>query len=181
MFLLYSAFLVSFYLTYKRMMQNVKPIYGGPTNPLDDMPVRIMPHVLSCVSYDEEPGQNEYIPDKLPENILLKKENVDKTSLLIKDLSYRRVPKEYQGYDMRFINDTTEIDKQPIWWNQQKMNLYLNLNNPKLSLMNKIHLISVFEKIHGWSASNGNLDADKGKYIPNIFGANLLDEWEFDL
>lgn len=50
-FLLYSVLLVSMYSYYRRHL----PIFtNGPINPFDDLPTRICPHVLSCVSNDGE-------------------------------------------------------------------------------------------------------------------------------
>lgn len=162
MFLLYPFLFVASYWIYKN-----HSFHG-------DSEDRWMQHVLSCVSYMDADKDTAYPERRRSSRRVPPPE--------ITDLSYRRIPKGWMsGNDMRYINQSTPtpsppkeaiITKEAILWNLLKLDLLYKLQNPDSSLLQKMHILNLFESTYDWGTQVGKYSAG------NIFAGNLLDDWE---
>lgn len=192
MFVLYPFLFVAFYRLckklnpgpvglWKKMREITKNGGDGPIDPNDDMPYRIMPHVVSCISYDiidpaePLPESDEELPPPLgiPE---LKTDSNPFTGV-VQDLPLRRnlkVPESHQGCDGRPTveeNINSNLEYVDLLKNMKKIELIENLKSPKISESNKLEMLNLFDRTHGPAHL---------PYKENIFGAGLMKDWDFE-
>ena len=177
MFVLYPFLFVAFYrfckkfnpgpvALWKKMREITKNGGDGPLNPNDDMPYRIMPHVISCLSTVDD---IDSIP---PEHPIVKKIKPLESSieLPIRKKSYSKL--EYSGKDETkpYVNRLDD-EYLNILRNMKKYELLKTLENSKISEPNKLEMINLFDKTHGETHV---------EYKENIRGAGLMKDWDFD-
>jgi hypothetical protein len=173
MFILYPFLFVAFYnfckkynpgpvALWKKMKEITKNGGDGPLNPVDDMPYRIMPHVVSCVS----------CVDTFSES----KELSIRKKLFAKSTTHQgndeRYPvKEKENTTVPIIPEKETVEYSTMLKNIQRYELLQNLKNSKISESNKLTLLNLFDLTHGEAHLS---------YKENIFAAGLMKDWDFD-
>lgn len=165
MFLLYPLLIASLYAFYKKFPNRCGR--GGPLNPIDDMPARIMPHVMTCISYDDETGlEVPKAPTPRPEPN--RKSWKQSKTALIQELPFRRkrVLDETMGKDCAHYPDKDE-DYTDLLKNIEKYEMLKILQNPYYSLLDKMDMWRRFRD-------------DGEQYTLNIFSGGLMKDWDKD-
>jgi hypothetical protein len=172
MFILYPFLFATLYNCVRRLASSLK--YPGPTNPCDDMPARIMPHVMSCISYEE----NADCPPTPPiEEIVIKEppRNAWKQSAksMAKELPFRRniTRNGDDGKDVRLFPLEPDME-------------ILADNIEKFRVIKKLEYSMSVSGFHGPSMIPPAVKAmiksamDEDPYRINLFSGGLMKEWD---
>jgi hypothetical protein len=150
--------------------------HGGPLNPIDDIPARIMPHVMSCISDSALDNLPMPDPSSNPSNLLKNVVNTKQDDGTQNDLPFRRIPKKFQGFDMRNVTTTNtdqDIDlKLKLLKNMKTLELIHDLNGPRLSVLKKLEAINLHDRTHG---------SPHESYKKHMLSGGLMDDWEFSM
>ena len=139
---------------------------GGPLNPIDDMPARIMPHVMSVISSSDDPAPNKTW------NLgnLVGTKDLTSTKYI---RPFRHIAKEFQGKDMRpdAAADMEDI-KLRLLKNMKTLELIHDLKSQRVAKLSKLAKLDEYDRTHG---SIKRADP----YKKNIHAGGLMSDWEF--